>query len=303
MEKKYILHKWLNGEPVSSKELELLKSTPEYASYLKIAEATTHFTTPAFNSEANFNAISNRIKGETQKVRKLNPFVSIMKIAAVLAIIFMGYQFISGLDTTINTQVAHKETLVLPDNSEVIINANSTLAFNKRKWKKKRELSLQGEAFFKVTKGEKFDVKTPQGVVSVLGTQFNVFSRENTFTVTCYEGLVQVSLKDTIIKVPAGNRLQTKNGKYLSFSQVNVKAPEWIVQKESRFENALLSEVIKELERQYPIKVTVAPNNLLSKHFTGSFTHTNLEVALQTICKPLQLKFTIKDSQVSIYAK
>ncbi len=304
MKQDYLLHKWLNGEILTEAEMLQLKASPEFASYLKISDASATLTPPTFNQEANFKAIKNKLATKKHiPVKKLNPLTTFLKIVAVLAVLFVGYKYINSLNTTVKTEVAQTKNIQLPDESEVLVNAKSTLAFNKKTWDKKRELSLEGEAYFKVTRGKKFRVKTALGEVAVLGTQFNVYARDKKFTVVCYEGLVQVTLPDTIIKVPAGNNLRVENNKIISFKPTQIQAPLWVVQKESHFENAPLRDVIKELERQYPITVSTKSNRILDKRFTGSFTHKNLETALKTICKPLQLKFTISDNQVSIYAK
>lgn len=303
MKKNYILHKWLNNEPLTDDEKQQLNDSPEFASYIKIAEATSTFTTPEVNSEANFNAIKQKIVQEQTQSTKGNLFRNFIKIAAVFALVFIGYQFLTSRSTTITTQVAQKETIVLPDDSEVLLNAQSQITYNKKQWHKTRALTLQGEAYFKVTKGQKFSVKTPLGTVSVLGTHFNVYARENTFNVVCYEGLVRVALTDTVVNLPAGNTLQSQNGKILGLAKTSRTSPEWVSLQESSFENALLTDVIKELERQYKIKIIVTPNTLLNKRFTGSFTHTNLDIALQTVCKPLQLKYTINKDKVTIYEK
>ena len=47
-----LLAKWLNNN-ISSKELEQLKASPEYASYIRIAETTSQFETPNFNKTEN----------------------------------------------------------------------------------------------------------------------------------------------------------------------------------------------------------------------------------------------------------
>ncbi len=304
MEKNYILHKWLNNETLSDTEMKQLMASKEYTSYIKIAEATSGLTTPTFNKEGNKTAILEKLNAPSKsKIIKLNPVTTLLKIAAVVALVFIGYNYVNSLDTTIDTAVAQNKTVELPDASKVVINADSKLSYNKKNWDTKRELSLQGEAYFEVTKGKKFKVKTQLGDVQVLGTHFNVYAREKNFNVTCYEGLVSVTLPDTIIKVPAGHSLTSLNGNLISYKETPSKNPLWVIQKESSFENAPLKDVIKEIERQYPVRVTATPKSLLEKHFTGSFTHKNVEVALQTICKPLGLTFTIKGDEVSIYAK
>ncbi|WP_158548332.1 FecR family protein [Marixanthomonas ophiurae] len=298
MEKDYILHNYLNGT-ATQEEIEQLKADPEYASYIKIAKTTQGFDTPDFDEKATFKAISEKLE-QQPKVKKLNPWATVLKIAAVFAVIVTGYLYVDSLGTTVSTSVAEKQNFNLPDGSEVALNANSTIEYNKNKWDNDRKLELDGEAYFKVTKGNTFTVQTRAGAVSVLGTQFNVFARDKKLQVHCYEGLVSVAFNDTLIKLPAGKNLQIKNGILVTKVQSIAKAPSWI-DNESSFENATLETVLQELKRQYPIVVNL-PDNVKNKRFSGSFTHNDIDLALQLICAPLNLTYTIEEDQVTIYA-
>jgi ferric-dicitrate binding protein FerR (iron transport regulator) len=129
-----------------------------------------------------------------------------------------------------------------------------------------------------------------------------VFARDGLFTVACYEGLVSVAFNDTLLKVPAGSKVQIENGRLVINETAETSSPVWLAH-ESNFENAPLPIVIKELERQYPIKITLK-NVDSEKRFTGSFTHENLDLALKAICEPLQLHYKInKNGAVQIDAK
>lgn len=300
MEKDYLLHKFLNRE-VTAEELEMLKADPEYASYIKIAELSSGFDIPEMNKDANFETISSIIN----PVRKLQPttaFSLIWKVAAIFIVVMGGYFYFTSLNTQVKTDVAKTEAFSLPDNSEVVLNAGSKITYNKKNWDNSREVSLEGEAYFKVTKGNKFSVKTVQGIVTVLGTQFNIFDREGLFTVACYEGLVSVAFNDTLVNVAAGNKIQIENGRLVMDEVAENNAAVWLTN-ESSFDNIPLKIVLNELERQYPINVTKESVNL-QKRFTGSFTHNNLELALKSICEPLQLNYKInKNGAVSINGK
>ena len=298
MDKNYLIHKYLNGE-TTSEELQQLKGDPEFDSLLKIAKASTEFEVPGYQVETNRKKIADRLS-TTSKVQSLNPWKTILRVAAVVAVVALSYVFLTHRTTEITTDIAQKETLLLPDSSEVIVNADSELAFNKKDWENNRAVDLRGEAYFKVAKGKKFDVNTSQGVVSVLGTQFNVFSRGEQFYVKCFEGLVSVTFADTLIKVPAGNYLRVEKNKLFSFHTIAELSPSWI-NSESSFENATFESVLEELQRQYPIKVVSKVN--IDTRFTGSFTHNNLNVALRSVCEPLQLEFNITDNQVTLYAR
>lgn len=294
------MHKWLNNE-ATPEELEQLKADPEYGSYVQIAIASSGFEVSDMNSEANFEAISNKIK-PVHQLHKPSIFSVVWKVAAVFAVLLSSYFYISTLDTSVKTEIAQTETFSLPDNSEVVLNAGSKITFNKKKWTNSRELSLDGEAYFKVTKGNKFSVKTVEGIVSVLGTQFNVFARDGLFVVACYEGLVSVAFNDTLLKVPAGSKVQIENGKLVMNKTTENHSPVWLLN-ESSFENGPLQMVVKELERQYPVNVSLE-NIDSTKRFTGTFTHKNLELALKSICEPLQLHYKINNNgAITIDAK
>jgi len=299
MRKDYLLAKWLNKN-ITNEELTELKSSSEYATYIKIAEATSKLKIPSFNIDDNFKAISSQIKLK-DKVIRLKPIATFLKIAAIIAVLFTVYLFINSLDTTIETKIAEKQYFLLPDDSKVVLNANSTINYNKKDWKKSRELTLNGEAYFNVSKGKKFLVITQLGIVNVLGTQFNVLARDDNFYIKCYEGLVSVSFNDTIIKLSAGKKLKIENGVLIKHYKNNTSSPGWIAN-ESSFDNTTLAIVLKEFERQYPIKITTENINV-NKRFSGSFTHNNLNLALKSVCDPLNLSFTINGEDVTIYAK
>ena len=74
--------------------------------------------------------------------------------------------------------------------------------------------------------------------------------------------------------------------------------PSWLVNK-STFESMPFSYVIKELERQYNIKV-IYNSEIASTLFTGNFTHTDLNLALKTVSIPLNLNYTIKNGIVTL---
>lgn len=291
MDKDIILHKWLNNAATPD-EVEQLKADPEYASYLKISEATASFDVPEMDMEANLRILSEKKRNLPMSTPKVISIV--WKVAAVLMVLLAGYFYVSTLNTSVETDIAQTETIVLPDNSEVTLNASSTISYNKNDWEDERRLTLKGEAYFKVIKGNKFSVETSEGTVQVLGTQFNVYVRNGVFAVTCFEGLVSVAFNDTILKLPAGEKIQIENGKLTATEALENPSPSWLTD-ESSFENAPLLRVVEALERQYPITISLK-NVDSAKHFTGSFTHKNLELALKAICEPLQLHYKINEN-------
>ena len=291
--------KWLNDE-LSSKEIEDLKQSEGFETLEKIAHYTAQLQTPKVDAAAAFEAFKLRNKTKKEiKVRTLN-FKTFYKVAAVLAILLTSSYFLFFNNTTsFETQIAQTKTFNLPDNSEVTLNAASKITFNEKKWKEKRDLSLQGEAYFKVQKGQTFSVNTSDGVVQVLGTHFNVKQRDNYFEVHCYEGLVSVTYKNETVKLPHGKTFRVINNQIQNVEDYEATNPSWI-QKESTFSGIPLDQVIAELERQYDIKIKVKGVDT-SKLFTGSFTHTNKDIALQAVTIPLQLSYKTEGKTITFY--
>ena len=115
----------------------------------------------------------------------------------------------------------------------------------------------------------------------------------------CYEGLVSVTYNNEIIKLPPGKSFRVINGIIENIEDFNAQNPSWI-QQESSFNKIPLDQVIAELERQYDIKIKVEGVDT-SKLFTGSFTHTDKEIALQAVTIPLKLSYKIQGKTIIFY--
>ncbi|MFA9187503.1 FecR family protein [Flavobacterium magnesitis] len=299
MKKEKEILKWLNGE-LSSKEIEDLKQSEDFDTLEKIAHYATHIATPKINAqEALANLKNRKLTKKTSKVRPLY-IKNFFKVAAVFAVVLTSAYFLfSNITQTFETEIAQTKTFHLPDNSEVVLNASSKISFNEKNWDKKRDLTLEGEAYFQVQKGKTFSVITADGVVKVLGTHFDVKQRHNYYEVSCYEGLVSVTYNDKTIKLPPGKTFKVINKQIEKTDDFDTETPSWL-QKESSFTRVPLNQVIAELERQYDLKIETQDIDT-SKLFTGSFTHTNQKIALEAITIPLQLSYSIKGKTVIFY--
>jgi transmembrane sensor len=162
----------------------------------------------------------------------------------------------------------------------------------------KAYIKLNGEAYFKVAKGSTFNVETPSGIVSVLGTQFNVKYRKDIFEVTCYEGSVNVSFNNTDTILKPGDSFLLLDGKIIAAEKENIKNPSW-VNNVSYFKSMPLNYVLNEFERQYDI--TIESKQIDTKQvYTGSFVHDNMELALKSITLPLNIAFSKKDQSTIV---
>lgn len=293
------LAKWLNNE-LTEEELAAFKKSEEYITYKRIVDTSKELKAPAFNENDAWNTLQSKRVQEQPKVITLSPFKAFLKVAAVIAVLLAGaYFYINSLDETIITKLAENKEIALPDSSEILLNAESKLSYNDKNWDSKREVNLDGEAYFRVAKGKRFTVKTSQGTIAVLGTQFNVENRDGFFEVTCYEGLVSVVFNGEEFKLPAGNSAIAINGN-LNKSQVMVNGqPSW-VNKESSFKSIPLKYVLAEFQRQHNLEtqlINIDENQL----FTGTFSNTDKDLALKSISTPLQISYKFEDNKVLFY--
>jgi len=298
-DEKYIL-KWLNGE-ISEEELSLLKQDSNFKNLEKIAHYSSQIETPTIDVNKAFKEFELK-KATTTKKGKVVSFnyKRFYQYAATIVVLLVSsyFLFFNGA-TNYNTQFAETKTFNLPDDSEVILNANSTISFNKKKWEDSRYLQLKGEAYFKVKKGKTFTVHTSIGKVTVLGTQFNVKERANYFEVKTFEGLVSVQYKDALVKLAKGKMFKVINGKIDTLNTFNLTNKSWL-QKESNFKSVPLQLVLNELQNQYDYTVKTKDINL-EQLYTGGFTHSDINVALQAITIPLQLSYKIEGKIITIY--
>lgn len=296
------LAKWLNNE-LSEKELAEFKNSAEYASYQRLKEVSSTLEAPKFDADKVWKSLKEKRGTSEPKVIKLRPFTKLMRVAAAIAVIAIASIFyFNSLEETISTQYAERAEVVLPDASEIVLNADSEVSYNKKKWDKKRNVSLKGEAFFKVAKGKRFTVTTDGGTVAVLGTQFNVENRKGLFEVTCYEGLVSVTYNNKEIKVPAGSSFLAINGEMKPTVAPTSTMPYWM-NDESNFKSIPLSYVLDEFERQYNVTVEVRDIDT-NQLFTGTFSNTNIDLALESISVPANIKFKKLDgNKVLFYAE
>ncbi|MCO7184477.1 MULTISPECIES: FecR family protein [Tenacibaculum] len=297
-DEQYIL-KWLNGE-ISDEELFLLKQDKNFKNLEKIAHYSSHIETPKVDIEKAFKEFE--LKKATTKKSKVVPlnFKNFYKYAAaVIVLLVSSYFLLFNNSVNFSTQYTETKTFNLPDESEVILNANSTVSFNKKDWKNSREIQLKGEAFFKVKKGKSFTVNTSIGKVTVLGTQFNVKERKNYFEVKTYEGLVSVDYNNSLIKLAKGKIFKVVNGKIDTLNTFNINNKSWL-QDESNFKSTPLQFVLDDLQNQYGYVIKTKDVNL-EQLYTGGFTHKDINVALQAVTIPLQLSYKIEEKSITIY--
>lgn len=291
------LAKWLNND-LSDAELSNIVGKKDFETYKKIKESLNLFESPSFDSQKVFN----KIQEKTVKPKaKLISFVPnwVYSTAASIAVLLAAYLFFFS-NTNITTGYGEQTAYNLEDGTMVKLNAKSTVSYNKRTWLKNRTLNLKGEAYFEVTPGNTFTVKTASGNIKVLGTHFNVKVHKNYLEVSCFEGKVAVTQNGKTTILAKGTYLQVNNNE-LTKDTLNSTNPSWMAGINT-YKNTPLNIIIDDLEAQY--NITIDTKNIeLNKRLTASFTYNNVNLALKSIFIPLNLDFTLTKNKVRLSKK
>lgn len=218
------------------------------------------------------------------KVVRMN-WVS-MSIAASMVLMLSYGLFARFYTKTIKVEAGQFASHTLPDGSQVHLNAVSTIRYAPYWWKFNRKVTLEGEAFFEVEKGEKFSVHSDLGITEVLGTKFNVYARGLDYEVFCETGKVGVSNEyaDRVVLMPG------------EFVSLNIEQPEKESAEEAKasilawrnnefnYNTTPMSKVFADLERQYDINIELAEDGFATEGYTGTMTRPEtVEGALDAI--------------------
>tara|TARA_R110002051_G_scaffold322113_2_gene411730 strand:- start:3335 stop:4510 length:1176 start_codon:yes stop_codon:yes gene_type:complete len=202
--------------------------------------------------------------------------------------------------------------VILSDGSLVHLNSGSVLkypsVFNKNK---PREVFLEGEAFFKVSKDihHSFLVSSKSSITRVYGTEFNVseYLDENSTNIVLVEGSIGVK-KNSGTKDKEQYRLITpsqkaslrKNAKDFEITDVDVQ--KYIGWKDGIliFQNDRFEDIKKTLERHYNVKITNNYHEINSLRFNGDFQNDSIEKILNTIKTHTNFSFKRKGDTILI---
>ncbi len=281
MKKNYKLADWLDDKVGD----EAIEDRKDFDTLQKIKQYSAQLKKPDFRKEEVFEQLKH--KQTSSKSSRMNWSIA-ASIVFILGISSLAFLF-SVKDFT--SQINSQETVMLPDDSKVILAGNSKFQFNNWFWNFDRTTKLNGQAYFMVEKGKTFSVKTDHGNVKVIGTRFDVISRDSIFKVVCYEGSVQVNFKSEEIVLNKGQFITFQNGIKIEQSIIYNEKPEW-VSKTHQFENAKLMEVVQHLEQDYNIEVDVS-NVTREKRFTGTLPTDSLSLALDILSKTYQMNFRV----------
>jgi len=200
------------------------------------------------------------------------------------------------------TRPAEEKSVLLSDGTEVILNSESELTYDRNYNKNNRSVHLIGEAYFSVQKGSiPFNVLTPHGKISVLGTSFNIRARDDGFEVGVNYGEVQVSNEKSLLNLSKGQLIDVKS-EFFSSNIIQIPTnqyPDWLNQKFYCDETTLES-LCLEIERTFDIKINFTNPNLKSLTISGLIEASDLDDVLQTVSILTKHKFKLDGGTCTI---
>jgi ferric-dicitrate binding protein FerR (iron transport regulator) len=268
----------------------------------KILEQAALLSVPqGLSKEEAFQRLMQKIESGQTSEKIVKPRFGYWAIGlAASLLVLLGVYWASTRDVmeTVLAGNAQQKVINLPDGSRVSLNAGSEIAFAKNNFTKKRELSLNGEAFFEVKKGSHFQINTPNGKVEILGTSLDVVSRNQDFKVTCITGKVKVSCQENSqIILPGESAVKQNNGLIKSKEEEAAKLTAWR-SGEFHYRNTQLIAIFAEIERQFNVSIQGVYD--ASRPYTGGFSNKNIEEALDNVCIPMGLRYEINKDKVVI---
>lgn len=241
-----------------------------------------------------------RIWKKKERRRDISWIIYLQRSAAVLFIpllFLFGLKYLTVEDIVEESIVEMKTnpgmttSIVLPDGSLAILNSESILKYPSTFNKGKREVFLEGEAFFEIVenKDQEFIVSTLSDIkIEVHGTKFNVdaYHDKNLVIVTLVEGVVSFKFKEQ----SNYKKITMKPGQKTIYDGITSKvvlnhtsARSETAWKDGKiiFEKTPFEEALRILEKRYHVEFIINNQRLKDDFFTGEFSSQRLERILE----------------------
>lgn len=293
----------LNEEQIKAVE-DWVNESEEHRSIAADMAAIYHSTDQLFvlqhvDTEAAWKKMDGKIRKDRFKVllRKIERVAAVLLVPVLMVSL---YQFYSSTHSATEPLVSYTTnpgmtgTITLPDGSMVTLNSNSRITYPQEFSSKNRYVSLQGEAYFSVTKDahHPFIVSTPcQASVKVYGTHFNVdaYPEDKQVTATLEEGSIALryltgSNQWKEAKIEPGEQIiysaSNRNIKVLG-AEVDV-CTSW---KDGKliFRNTSVKDVLRSLSKRFDVTFDVRNPQVYHNSFTGTLDRQRLDRILEIL--------------------
>lgn len=215
-------------------------------------------------------------------------------------------------DVTVEAPQGSRTRLLLNDGSVVWLNAGSRLTYSSKFGVSDRDIYLEGEGYFEVRKNTHlpFRVHSDELAVTVLGTKFNFcnFPEDDEASVALLEGKVSyLAGSDMHEQLLAPDQKVVLNKKSGIAQVVDVKAnrsAEW-TQGYLCFEDDLLTDIARRLERSYNVNIIIVDDTLDTYRFYGDFRRTEQSIGdvLEMLSSTNKLTYQIQGKDIYLHAR
>ncbi len=265
------------------------------------------------NVDAAWGSVRRRIQFEgtgvvdiTRKRQSWRPSGVMLRAAAAVTLIVAStvvwenmYRSPSITAVTASTRIAEQRTVRLPDGTEVVLSAASSLRTLGTYGDGAREVALEGEASFVVTHDEErpFRIHTPTALIEDLGTAFTVRAvSSQAVRVAVTEGVVRVRRTgadeaSAVVLQPRDVAVVADTGDPIVSRGVEVEHFKAWSRGRLEFRNTPFTDVIADLERWYDVEFQVTDSTLLARELNVPFDRQSIDEVLEVIGTSLDVKF------------
>lgn len=252
------------------------------------------------------NEVNQNREIENRKKRFLKKLIP-LAAACILAVVYVSF-FMEFPNYSKEYLVSNKiqNNIVLPDNSKISLDANTSI--NVKYYKNKRLVELsRGKAIFDVTsnKEQPFIIQTDRISVKVLGTKFEVVNFDDLIQVNVLEGIVRVSktkyeTKELAIVNKGESLVLDKNADLITQKSTNIaKLLQWSEGKYT-FQQTSLEEVLNEFSKHIDINIIFEKQKTKSYPISGNFDVNHFDDFLKVLPMIHPLKVVKIDKEIVI---
>jgi len=199
-----------------------------------------------------------------------------------------------------------KGTYTLSDGTKVRVNAGTKISFPKTFEAEKREVYLEGEAFFEVAEdaSRPFVIYTGDVTTTVLGTSFNIhaYPKGKAIKVAVVRGKVAVETSPTNEVLLEKEQMAVYHKKLKSIDTGSFDAEMEIGWKHDVlvFRQASVEEITEELENWYGYSFEISGNKKLKSGYRGRFENASLKRVMESLSYSLKWKYTIDHASKTV---
>ncbi len=248
------------------------------------------------------------------KRRHIRFYLNLSKYAAIILLAFglgtlINHEWKSAPEippvfTEIFVPLGQMSEMTLNDGTHVWLNSGTKLKYSNQFGDQEREITLEGEAFFKVKPGDiPFKVKIKDKIVEVFGTSFAAvaYPDEDFSQVTLVEGLVQVNDQAgwLLKKIDPNQMLHIPDDpkKKISTYDVNPLFYQSWTEGQIRFDEERLADVARRMERWYNVKINFTSKEAGNLTFTGTVLKNKpVDQSIQAISLLLPIKIEYENN-------